>query len=142
MKLTSATYKKWKKIENEIIEKNKAKGVYYHEEIWLSKYTPEMLCELAGITNEKGAERTRKIAEALAKLDGVTVETKNDGTYNITVWTPYKCYLYCLRRGYDCYVTLEKGYIAPGGNTYRNIVFEAESAQDMQNRYHEHTSYY
>ena len=80
MKLTSATYKKWKKIENEIIEKNKAKGVYYHEEIWLSKYTPEMLCELAGITNEKGAERTRKIAEALAKLDGVTVETKNDGT--------------------------------------------------------------
>ena len=120
-----------------IIEENKKNGVYWDREDWIYdavKSIPQHM-EL------KGQERTAKFVEDLEKLHGCVV-TEDDAGYTLEVFTPYKVYLYRFNRGYGNYpITITKGYIAPGGNTYRNKIFLAKNARDMKERYHEGGDY-
>lgn len=124
-------------INDLIIEENKSNHVYWDYDQWIYDYvkTIPQHFELTG------QARTAKFVEDLNKLHGCVV-TEDDAGYSLEVFTPYKVYLYRFNRGYGNYpITISKGYIAPGGNTYRNKIFLATSASDMKNRYHEGEDY-
>ena len=131
-------YKKHRKeMESLIIEENKSNHVYWDYDQWIYDYvkTIPQHFELTG------QARTAKFVEDLNKLHGCVVTDDGSG-YTLEVFTPYKVYLYRFNRGYGDYpITISKGYIAPGGNTYRNKIFLATSAADMKARYHEGENY-
>lgn len=128
----------WKKHRKEweylVIEENKKHGVYWDREDWIYdavKSIPQHY-ELVG------QERTREFVKDLEKMHGCVV-TEDDAGYTLEVFTPYKVYLYRFNRGYGNYpITISKGYIAPGGNTYRNKIFLAKNTRDMKKHYHDH----
>jgi len=127
----------WKKHQKEmeslIIEENTKNGVYWDREDWIydAVKTIKQHYELTG------QERTREFVKDLENLHGCVV-TEDDAGYDLEIFTPYKVYLYRFNRGYGDYpIRVTKGYIAPGGNTYRNKIFLAKSARDMKEHYHD-----
>lgn len=120
-----------KEIDDLTIEENKKNGVYWDREDWIYdavKSIPQHM-ELTG------QERTRKFVESLEQLHGCVV-TEDDAGYTLEIFTPYKVYLYRFNRGYGNYpITIKKGHIDPGGNTYRNKIFLAKDTKDMKEHY-------
>lgn len=120
-------------INNLIIEENKSNGVYWDREDWIYDVVKTIKQDFT-LT---GQERTKKFVQDLNKIHGC-VCTEDDAGYSLEVFTPYKVYLYRFNRGYGDYpIKIHKGYIEPGGNTYRNKIFLANNTQDMKERYHD-----
>lgn len=132
-KILNKLIKNQKQQEPLIIEENKKHGVYWDREDWVY----DMIKTIKQDYSVSGQERTRRFVEDLNKIHGCVV-TELDAGYELEIFTPYKVYLYTFKRGYGNYpIHIEKGFIAPYGNTYRNKIFLASSTQDMKNRYHE-----
>ena len=122
-----------KEMRSLIIEENKKNNVYWDREDWIY----DAIKDIPQHMELTGQERTRKFVEDLEKLHGCVV-TEDDAGYSLEIFTPYKVYLYRFNRGYGNYpITIHKGYIAPGGNTYSNKIFLATSTKDMKARYFE-----
>lgn len=134
-KKISKWYRKHEKeMDNLTIEENKANGVYWDREDWIY----DLVKQIKQDFTVSGQERTRKFVEDLNKIHGC-ICTEMDAGYELEIFTPYKVYLYTFKRGYGNYpIHIEKGYIAPGGNTYRNKIFLASSTADMKANYHNH----
>lgn len=135
---SNINYKKVIKIQNEIdtliIQKNKENNVYWDREDWIY----DVVKTIPQHYELTGQERTKKFIEDLEKIHGCVI-TDDGAGYTLEIFTPYKVYLYRFNRGYGDYpITVEKGFIAPSGNTYRNKIFLAKSTKDMKQRYHEH----
>ena len=133
-KLLKKLIKNQKEQEPLIIAENKKNGVYWDREDWVY----DMVKSIKQDFSVSGQERTRKFVEDLNKIHGCVV-TELDAGYELEIFTPYKVYLYNFKRGYGDYpIRVSKGFIAPGGNTYRNKIFLAKSTQDMHDNYHNH----
>ena len=133
-KLLKKLIKNQKEQEPLIIEENKANGVYWDREDWIY----DLVKTIKQDFSLTGQERTTKFVETLNSYHGC-ICTEMDAGYELEIFTPYKVYLYTFKRGYGDYpIHIEKGYIAPGGNTYRNKIFLASSTADMKANYHNH----
>lgn len=124
-------------IKNLIIEENKEHHVYWEADSWIYDIVKEIKQDFS----LSGQARTTAFVNVLNQIPGCVV-SELDAGYQLEIFTPYKVYLYTFRRGYGDYpIHIEKGFIAPSGNTYKNKIFLAKNTKDMKDNYFNYTEY-